>query len=301
MNKIDVIYLKELNNIDEIIDKKSKVISKLYLFSKKILGGITIKENGIAILPYKNLKYFKHIKIYFIKKVLKKINLKVVLSKKLNDINDLKYELIKSNIKLIQGNKIHSYLNIPIVEYICKIRKKDIFKQEIMVLVKNNSRDIENQISELARTIKRINIITPNFIQFRRLESKLNEVEGIPCQITNNKRKSLLKAEIIINYDFDEQTINMYSINRKAIIISTNTNIEIKSKLFSGIIVQDFQITYENNFTGIEYNKFDKKLLYESTIINKDNNQISNQIKGDNVKIVNLIGKRGIINVSEFK
>ncbi len=58
---------------------------------------------------------------------------------------------------------------------------------------------------------------------------------GIAITITNNKRKSLLKAKIIINMDFDEELINSFNLNSKALVIQLNKEIYIKSKLFNGI------------------------------------------------------------------
>lgn len=54
-------------------------------------------------------------------------------------------------------------------------------------------------------------------------------------------------------------------------------------------------------FGGIEYRKFDRKVLYESTIIRKTYDEVIKQIEEDNVRIVNLIGKNGVINIQEYR
>lgn len=104
--------------------------------------------------------------------------------------------------------------------------------------------------------------------------------------------------------DFNEDLLNSFNINPKAIIIQTDDKVNIKSKLFNGINIIDYQIVYDNTIYGFnqnEYKKFDKKLLYESTINGKKYEDVMKQTQIDNVKIVNLIGKNGVINNQEYK
>lgn len=126
---------------------------------------------------------------------------------------------------------------------------------------------------------------------------------GIAITVTNNKRKSLLKAKFIVNFDFDEELLNLFNINTKAIIIQMNKETIVKSKLFNGINILGFQISYNdkiNNLDITEYKKFDKKVLYEKMLDGKKYEDIINMIQEDNIKIVNLIGRNGIINNQEY-
>lgn len=272
----------------------------LKTFFKRLVGSITITEDKIAILPYKTLKRFKKVKMYFIRKVLEKLDVQVVLSKYLSKIDGLENSLNRANIKTIKGNKLINYLYVPIIKYICKIKNEEIYKQEITILAKKYSVLLEEQIVEIAKEVKRIQIVTTNIKQFENLEYKLNDIVGIPCQVTNNKRKSLLNSKNIINIDFDEETLNKYNINRNAIVINIANNIKINSKLFNGINVYDYQIKYDNVFDDSKYSLFDKKALYESTLNNKNYTQSIEKLKKDNVRIVNLVGKNGVINIREF-
>ena len=285
MKSIEIIYLKELSYYDEILKGDNiKIVKYIKIIFKKLIGAVTIKENGVATLPYKSLKRFRKIKIYFIKKVLEKLDVQVVLSKYLEE-TELKKELVNIKINVVQQYKLTNYLYYNIIEYICKIKKEDMVKQEVTVLVKRCTSLIQEQIIDLLNSTKRVKIVTPNIKEFEKLEIKAEQITGMPCQITNNKKKSLSKANIIINIDFDEKMINTYNINQNAIIINVNT----KSK-----------INYENHFKDIEYKKFDLKSLYASTIFNKNFGQIKEQVNKDKLKVVNLIGTKGIINIKEF-
>ena len=79
-----------------------------------------------------------------------------------------------------------------------------------------------NLIVLIARKVKRLTIVSNNINKFRYLEEKLYNEYGIAIELSNNRRKSLLNSNIIINVDFEEEMVNKYNINSKAIIINLN-------------------------------------------------------------------------------
>lgn len=249
-------------------------------------------------MPYKNVNNKCITKIII--KIITKTTKRVVLSEYLKEQEYLNLKLIENNVHVHNGIILNNYLLYNFIEHIAKIRKEDICMQEVYILVNNPSTLDEKNIIYFAKNFKRINIVTNHIKHFRKLETYLEEKFGIAITITNNKKKSLAKAKIIINLDFDEEIINSYNINTNAIIINPNLKIEIYSKLFNGVNVLDYQIVYSNNFPYTRFKVFDKKILYESIIIDKSYEQAMKQIKEDNVKIVNLIGKNGIINRQEY-
>lgn len=195
------------------------------------------------------------------------------------------------------------YLTYNFIEYICKIRNEDICQQEVYILVNSPTTSDESSIIYFAEKFKRINIVTKNIKKFYKLQNYLEKKLGIAITVTNNKKKSLLKAKIIVNFNFDDETLNSFNINQKAIIIHNNKKATIKSKLFNGINIIDYQIAFNraNEFNDSKFNKFNKKYLYESCIKHKDFDLIQEQICNDGIKIVNLIGKNGVINNKEYQ
>lgn len=302
MNKISTIYLKELSEIDEIFEEDSRLsffFKKVILFFKKIFCIITINKNGIYILPYNDLNSFLKIKLFFIKKILKTIDAQVVLSKKLDEIQDLKEMINSSNIKLVEGTRLTNYLIPEIIEYICKMMGQEKAKLETSLLIENKNSELEKIIIELAKEVKRIQIVTNKIGQFKKLENDLESEYGLACQITNNKRKSLLKSKIIINFDYSEQLLNQFSINPEAIVIDINKKTKITTKAFSGIHIYDYQINSDNK--ELPSNIFEIKKLYEAKLKDKSYMQIRKMVKEENIRIINLIGKKGIINRVEYR
>ena len=162
----------------------------------------------------------------------------------------------------------------------------------------NNYNNInERLIIELARRIKTLNIITDKIDNFKRIEKYLYREFGIILNISNNKKASLLKANIILNLDFTNEIINEYKIYNNAIIINILGNVIIKSKKFSGININYFNINIPDKY---RINGFKNEEIYESIIYNLSYEKALEKLKQDNVKIKNLVGNRGIINKQEF-
>lgn len=302
VDKIRTIYLKELNDINELFEENSRLpmwLKKVCLFFKKTFCILTIKENSICVLPYKHIK--NKLIINIITKIIAKNAENVVLSNYLNKIEYIKNSLIKNGVNVYDGKILSNYLTYNFVEYISKIKGESAYKQEIFILVNNCDTLNKNNIIYLANNLKRVNIVTNKLNDFAKMATYLENEMGIGITVTSNKRKSLAKAKIIINIDFSEEMINQFNINRESIIININNKAQVKSKLFNGINVYDYNIEYNKNLDDERYKSFDEKLVYESKITGKSYNGIIEQISKDNVKIVNLIGKNGLIDIKEYK
>ena len=116
---------------------------------------------------------------------------------------------------------------------------------------------------------------------------------GIVLNISNNKKSSLLKSEIIINLDFPQELINQYNIYDKAIIINILEKISIYKKKFNGVNVNYFRIIMPEKYAISE---FDNEIIYESIIYEYKNlSDIKKRIVEDKIKIKKLIGNNGFV------
>lgn len=261
---------------------------------KQFLGIISIYENGLCVLPYKKIEKGYQIKI--ICKILTKLQYQVVLSRYLQT-TILKEEIEKNKILLLDGIYLFEYVCLNVLEYIAKMKKEELNKQEVTILVNKLDRKKERQIIQIAQHVKRVQIVTRQIQIMHKLEEQL-EMQGIAILITNNKRKSLLKSKIILNLDYSQEMLNEFSINRDGILINILTKAEISTKGFNGINILDYEILYD----GYEENKlvFQNQKVYESKIMQKNENEIEQLLMKDNVRIVNLTGKNGIIHSDEY-
>lgn len=307
-----ICYIKQAEKVDEYINYTSKIklnsIKKIVMNFKKTCNNITIKPIGDGVIFYLPNKIKDGIKVA--NKVLKELkyyNIKnIVIEKKLQDKN-FRNKLYEENVNILDGRWLFNYLLIDILEYIVKAKQEDLESQEVSILVNDLNEINLSNIYELALKVKRINIITNDINKLKNIESKLYEEKGIMITVANNKRKSLAKAKIILNIDFPEELINKYNINKKSIIVNFEEKIKINAKNFSGININYYDVEVneaimKKYIQNEIYASFDKNILYESNIYDKNRYQIIREkIKKDGVVISGLIGNNGIINEKEFK
>lgn len=212
---------------------------------KRFLKPVEIKEDKIFLNDkWKSLSFKQKVKI--VKKIGKNLGPshgdKIILSKNLKSDQDLENLLYSNGWDIVKGKILFQYLILEVVEHICKQNK--IIEQETQISVTVNEVNTLtiNWIENLCRKFKIVNVVTNHTNYFRRLKERLWEEEGIVITITNNKKKALAKATIILNIDFPEEFINQYVIYEHSILINLEEDVKIRKKRFSGKIVNDYKI-----------------------------------------------------------
>ena len=289
-----VIYIKELDKNDKIymLDKIPKIIYKLVLKFIEISGYFFIhnldEEKQVFIIPdINNMKVYKKIKKVINKKVKKtKRKIEVVLSEKLHELI-----YMFDGIKILDGRKIY----IDNIEFVIKkiIGESPMEIQDIYILSNSYNSSNVNIINKLATDVKSINIITKDITKYSIIEDILIE-KGIVITVSNNKKKSLKKAKLIVNLDFTDEEIRKYSIYRNACIINLNNNYIKKMKCFEGIIINNIDIKFpKEKYKYMELNnlisKFRKIELFESL-----------NVETKSIVIETLYGNNGKINEKEL-
>lgn len=263
------------------------------------LNLIKIKDNTI-ILPITEDTKERRIERIAAKtnKIIQKYSTskKIVLSKEMYKEQKYINYLNTYGLEIQEGKWLFEILLPEITEYI--VNKKKIEKTNISIMI-NDLTDIEfENIKILARKYKSINIVTNHIEKFKNLEKQLQENEGIIITITNNKKKSLMKSQIILNVDFPKELINKYNIQDEAVIVNVKGKIKINKKRFNGLNVNDYEIDLRDDKKNNKAlnNKFYLKDLYESELYKKQrNSEVREKIKFDK-----LIIKKLILNNGEF-
>ena len=272
-----------------------------------LIGYIIIKEKEKFFKRFINkieVENFENGRKYFISRINNKIFKKlkndgidaVVISKKDKENYILINKLKENNIKILESRNLLKNLIPEMIEYLAEILEMNKENMEINILVNKYSKINLYYINNLIKETQKINIITNNIKPFKKFSNELYKNEAILIPVMNNRNKSLSNKKIILNMDFTDKDIKQYKINRYAIIINIENKIDCIDKIFSGIIVNDCKINTEN----ID-DEFDDKEIIESYIIKKDVMRIREKIAEKNIKIINLIGKRGIINSDEVR
>ena len=252
-------------------------------------------NNNMLIITVSKKNKISKRKIKKIVRSIKEQNVKIILlSNYLNNINNLREEIINNKLFLIDGKLLFKALLNEILTYICKTGDKDINQLRVTFLT-NNAEDINKQIIiELAKKVKNTNIVTNKQQDFKKVEEYLLGEMGIIIELSHNINKN---SDIIINFDFNQEELNKYKIPYNCIIINIKEDIQIKLKKFNGIIINNYIINIPNKY---KIEGFEDNSIYESYLINKNYKDMVEQIKKDNIKIKYLIGENGIIQKQEF-
>jgi len=289
---MSICYIKEY-------DEQNTILKKF----KKIFNVIEI-ENIDEKIFYK-LPIDRKTKDKKIRKISEKLNAdlyrtcmeNVVLSEHLEIIENLKNKLYHENINILDGRKLFQFLILDVVKYIYSNQNKQIEEGQISILVNDNTELNVETIIDIAKEVKRINIVTNNIKKFKIVEEYLYNEFGIMIRVSNNQKKDLLNSEIIINIDFPKENFKKYTISNKCILINLFEEFNIEIKKFQGINISYYKINMPQDY---KINGFRDELIYESFLYNKPIEKVKRQIEMDNVNIKDLIGKNGIINKKEF-
>ncbi len=282
--------------LNEVITIKTYYLEKMD--KHKIIGRkIQFEKDNVKI-------YFDLSKGKNSQKLVKKLLLNgannVVIDKRIIECNNLLNLLRANDIKIFDGKWLERYLILDILEYI--VNKKQIIKAETEIAITANEiTDLLIEIiKNLSKQYKKLTIVTNHIEKLRKIEKEIKEKEGIVIILSNNKNKSLLKSQIILNMDFNQELINQYKIFENAIIINVEESIKIDSIRFNGIIINDYEVEIgRKEFIwreGIE--KYKQKDLIEADLYVRDTyKNIKRKIQKNNISIKELYGINGIIDI----
>lgn len=283
-------YVMKMDNIS----RENKILN---IFRKKIK--VIKKEEDTYLYVYINEKFNSK----KLRKIGQRINKKIyeegiktiVLSDDINPIKEIREELINNNV--LDGRWLFNYLILDTIEYVLDKKKKKVEESEISILV-NETADVNIQnIQQIARVVKNLNIVTNNIDVFKQIEDKLYNDLGIAIRVTNNKRKSLIKSDVIINLDFNDETIAKYTLPPNGIVININRKVALK-KRFNGINISSYKISVPVKY---KLANFKDNVMYESKIYSKTPYEnIIQRIRRDDIKVLGLIGNNGIIQPKEY-
>lgn len=198
----------------------------------------------------------------------------VILSKDLKQDLEFKKLLQSCDITIINGRYLHKVLIEKIINRLILQNKFEKNKIKFAIAVNDKNAWNTRLIKNLAVQFKNTNIVTNNINSFKKVEHELFEEDGIMITVTNNKKKSLARADVILNLDFPEEFLNKYRIFDYSIIINLEENVRIYKKRFCGQIINDYEIKLkpETEISKMlereQYKNYELKELAECYIMN---------------------------------
>lgn len=219
-----------------------------------ILKIVTQRGNKIIINAKMDKIKFKT-KIKISKKIIqilsKEKSRQIVLERGLKQDKELVNLLYSYNINICDSKWLFRQLTNEVIEIILKDKSKQ--ESEIWICVNEIDSLIEEYIYKFAKEFKRITIVTNHIEKFKKIENKLYEEDGILINVTNNRRKSLIKANLILNVDFPKEILNQFAIYDNAVIINLEGDMKINKKRFCGKIINDIEFIFDQENEVIDF------------------------------------------------
>jgi len=289
-----LICIQEYDNLNSM---NSKIKYYLNIIDVKIKNNIILYR--VPLLKNKRISKIrlKIISKKLIKKIKKNDENIVILSNFLKKNTYIYDDILKNKIEIINGKRLFYFLVLDILDYIFRLKNEKIEQKEITILINNFDYISKKIIFKIAQKVKKTRIITNDINTCNNIEKELYDEYGILIDISNNIETSLINSKIILNFDFSNSEINNYKIFNKAIIINLIGNIIIHSKRFNGININHYQIDIPEKY---KIDKFSNQDLYEGIVFNFNFEQVQDKIREDKIRIISLIGNRGVINKKEF-
>lgn len=208
---------------------------------RKILNIVELEQNRL-ILPItkseiENGKISQKKEQILAKNIVNKlknaIGNNIILSKEIKKQKNLVNYLYSQNMNIIDGKWLFGILSDEAITYVVNKKKMKKEKLNVSILVNDVEDYVLENIKLIVRKYKRVNIVTNHLEKFKKIEKEIFEKDGIMVTVTNNKKKSLSKSNVILNYDFPTELINKYKIYDEAIILNVKQNVSISSKRFN--------------------------------------------------------------------
>lgn len=218
---------------------------------------------------------------------------KVVISKNVKMYKTYVNLLNTGQFDVVNGKWLFSMLIPEVIKYV--ENKKNLKKEETSVyfLVNDFTETVIENIKAMAKGHKHVSVITKYVEKMKKIENQILQETGVVITVMNNKKKSLAKAQIVINADFTNELLNQYNICENAIIIDLTQSLRNLKKRFNGFVVNNYEIKLKNRSEyRIDDNMFFQRELYESEFYKKQPYEyVRKKIIKDGVQIKKLFTK----------
>lgn len=264
-------------------------------FFIRIFNIIKLEGNNIFVplMEIENLKVQEKLAKKTIK-IFENLNSKkVVISKNVKMYKTYVNLLSTGQFDVVNGKWLFSMLIPEVIKYV--ENKKNLKEEETSVyfLVNDFTETVIENIKAMAKGHKHVSVITKYVEKMKKIEHQILQETGVVITVMNNKKKSLAKAQIVINADFTNELLNQYNICENAIIIDLTQSLRNLKKRFNGFVVNNYEIKLKNRSEyRIDENMFFQRELYESEFYKKQPYEyVRKKIIKDGVQIKKLFTK----------
>lgn len=289
-----MIYIKLEENRDKFMAhfNSPKSMRKLLFKSKCRNGKFVIeKVNPIEciVIPEVNQKMLNKLKILANVRCWRNI----CVSNNLLENPDFLTFASSNSLNIMDGRWLFKKMADKVVEYAFEVFQEKMENKEVAILCNDADDTIFEKIKEIASRVKVCHILTNNRKQFQKLEEDFYRNKGIILDVSSNYKKAILKARVLVNFDFSKKDLEKKCIfSKDSILINIKEDCEISKKYWEGKNITFFAIDMPSKY--LEYQEklegFETSILYESLIFkNTSYRNIKKELEEDDAKILYLI------------
>lgn len=184
--------------------------------------------------------------------------------------------------------------------YILRCQEKQRENTDLYVLVNEYSKETKEMLEYFAKEYKVVHILSKNMKYYTRWIERLEEKDITNLIYSRNYRKSLAKADLVINVDFTKEELKKFKLNREAIILHLMENNPELDQFFNGIFITSFCTDLERQNSLLE--QFSPEEIYVAHLEENLNlEEVWQKIKKDDVNVRYLKGINGRIDEKEYK
>jgi len=266
---------------------------------------ITDLGNSLYTVELPALEHTKHIKLQ--KWQEKRIKRKLIELLKAKKGRIVLAKIWKEKDWKLEEWQIQENLKLPFLYAMIEfyLEAGNVEKQEVDLyfLCKEFSKETVSIVKRLAKEYRSVNIVSDEILGYRKIADKVYEQNAQLITVSNNRKKALKSAKLIINYDMKEEEIVAYNINRESSIMNIQTTIKKMPIGFCKLIINDIllkkeedaEIPLENK--GFEIEDMISSILYKES--NREEKQ--NIMEKLGVKIQAFKGLNGTIDQKELE
>lgn len=257
----------------------------------------TIGEISISIPSFKNSKSKKYA-IKLIKLLNKNKIENVVLCERLLSNSVFCSELIKNRKYIVTGRRIYKVLICRILKDISNQMKVSLQKMKAVLLAKEYSSENIDLISNIARSVKSLIVVTNDADRYRRLAEELFEKYGIILKVFEKDKTNFKYAHLIINVDFLSTELNKIAISPNSVVICGFAKNYVPKNNFNGIVIKYVDIiSGREELPGIDNLAICEVKIYNYLRKIKENDRV---FEREGYRINGYIGENGKISSEEF-
>ena len=204
-------------------------------------------------------------------------------------------------IVVLNGVWLWRFLAFDVLRKISYVRSVDLSKLEVSILCNDFCDVVAENIKFIGKYCKSLNVVTNDLDKFSVVERSFFDESGVLINVSSNRAKSLMRSDVVFNFDFDSSDLRSCSIRSDCILVQMNGERFVRR---DGVTICSCKLNWPEKYSDFleEHKGFNDLVLYEGLVYSKISFcGMRNMLKRDCIDIRYFVGNNGKIDFGEIK